>query len=231
MFLDTVDEVMGPSRHCSTSLIQKGGPMAEGNRGRWGVASLGTVLLAGLLAGSVLLTPVGAHITSFNHLKASHFYTKKAADTRFVNVGEKVLSAATADTAAKAATATNADTAKNADTLDGVDSTAFAQTSSVLFAVVSSAGALVHGRGVTSTTRLGAGEYRVFFNRDVSNCATGASIGGYATGPDTNTGFVIGTAQATVRGTGPGFNNEVAVATLNVDSASADRGFHLVVVC
>lgn len=42
------------------------------------------VLLTGMLAGSVMLTPVGAHISTFNHLKAKHFYTKKAADARFI---------------------------------------------------------------------------------------------------------------------------------------------------
>jgi hypothetical protein len=42
----------------------------------------------GALVGSVLLTPVGAHFTTFNHLKNKHFYTKKAADSRFVNTTE-----------------------------------------------------------------------------------------------------------------------------------------------
>jgi hypothetical protein len=46
------------------------------------------VLLTGMLAGTVLITPVGAHIVTFNHLKTKHFYTKKAADQRFVDTGE-----------------------------------------------------------------------------------------------------------------------------------------------
>jgi hypothetical protein len=41
------------------------------------------VLVTGMLAGSVIITPVGAHISTFNHLKAKHFYTKKAADAKF----------------------------------------------------------------------------------------------------------------------------------------------------
>jgi hypothetical protein len=177
--------------------------MADGNRQRWGVGFCVAVLLAGMLAGSVMLTPVGAHITTFKHLKTKHFYTKKAADSRFINVGEKASSAATADTAA------------NADKLDGIDSTGFAQTSSVLFAVVDEAGTLVDGRGVTSVTKYPAeGNYGVFFNRNVSDCAAVVTTGGYPTGPATNTGFYIGLAHARVSGTGPGFNNEVGGAHL-----------------
>jgi hypothetical protein len=74
------------------------------------------VLIVGMLMGSVMLTPVGAHIKNFNHLKTKQFYTKKAADNRFVNVGET------------AANATNATNAANADKLDTLDSTAFQQT-------------------------------------------------------------------------------------------------------
>jgi hypothetical protein len=47
-----------------------------------------SLVLAGVLMGSIMLTPVGAHFTTFNHLKNKHFYTKKAADSRFVNTTE-----------------------------------------------------------------------------------------------------------------------------------------------
>jgi hypothetical protein len=87
----------------------------NGNRwnsaGRWVV-----VLLVGMLMGSVMLTPVGAHIGSFKHLTTAHFFTKKAADARFVNVGEAAIKA------------TSADNAANADKLDTLDSTAFQKT-------------------------------------------------------------------------------------------------------
>ena len=56
--------------------------MAEVARRRW-VARSVAVLVVGMLAGSVMLTPVGAHITTFNHLKTKHFYTKKAANNKF----------------------------------------------------------------------------------------------------------------------------------------------------
>jgi hypothetical protein len=42
------------------------------------------LVLTGLLIGGVLATPAGAHLGSFTHLK-KHFYTKTAANTRFVN--------------------------------------------------------------------------------------------------------------------------------------------------
>lgn len=51
--------------------------------GRWA-----TVLVVGMLAGSIMLTPVGAHITTFNHLKTKHFYTKQAAEARFIDGAE-----------------------------------------------------------------------------------------------------------------------------------------------
>jgi hypothetical protein len=52
------------------------------------LGSVAALVLAGVLMGSVMVTPVGAHFTTFNHLKNKHFYTKKAADTRFVNTTE-----------------------------------------------------------------------------------------------------------------------------------------------
>ena len=83
-------------------------------RGKFGQAA--ALLFVGTVAGSVMITPVGAHITSFSHLKTAHFYTKKAADERFISVGE---------TATAATAATNATNATNADKLDGLDSLAF----------------------------------------------------------------------------------------------------------
>jgi hypothetical protein len=79
------------------------------------------VLLIGVAVEGVMLSP-GAHITTFDHLKAKHFFTKKAADDLFVNVGE------TATAATSATNATNATTAANADKLDGLDSLAFKLT-------------------------------------------------------------------------------------------------------
>jgi hypothetical protein len=52
---------------------------------KWGsgVGRAAILVATGALAGSVMLSPVGAHIKNFNHLKTKHFYTKKAADQKF----------------------------------------------------------------------------------------------------------------------------------------------------
>jgi hypothetical protein len=59
-------------------------------------------LLAGILAGSVLITPALGHIAGVTHTWNQHF--RPLADARYVNVNEK---------------------APNAELLDGQDSTAF----------------------------------------------------------------------------------------------------------
>ena len=95
--------------------------MRDGRR-KSRLARFVVVLIVGILAGSVMLTPVGAHISSFNHLTTKHFFTKKAADARFINVGEA---------AASATNAKSAESAANADKLDSLDSTAFQRSGCV----------------------------------------------------------------------------------------------------
>jgi hypothetical protein len=94
--------------------------------GRWLV-----VLLIGMLAGSVLLTPVGAHIKNFNHLKTKHFYTKKAANNRFINVGEKASDSDKLDGKDSTEFLGTAGKAADADKLDNLDSTAFQRSGCV----------------------------------------------------------------------------------------------------
>lgn len=48
---------------------------------RWRALSL---VLIGILAGTLLLGTASAHLTTFEHVKKKHFYTKKIADNRFV---------------------------------------------------------------------------------------------------------------------------------------------------
>lgn len=69
-------------------------------KGRWALrlGRAGALVLIGALAGSVMLTPVSAHFTTFNHLKNKHFFTKKAADSRFVNTTEIETKAVTGTT-------------------------------------------------------------------------------------------------------------------------------------
>jgi hypothetical protein len=99
------------------------------------------VLIVGMLMGSVMLTPVGAHIKSFNHLKTKHFYTKKAADNRFINVGEKASDADKLDGKDSTAFLGTTGKAADADKLDGLDSTAFEEV--VAYAHVLSGGGVV----------------------------------------------------------------------------------------
>lgn len=84
------------------------------NRGkRRGALGWLALLMAGMLSGSVLIGPAVAHLNrplTFKHLK-KHFYVKKAANNRFINVGEK---------------------ASDADKLDGIDSAGFYKTGSTV---------------------------------------------------------------------------------------------------
>lgn len=86
--------------------------MGERRDRKWGAARWAAVLVVGTLVGSTLIGPAMAHLNrplTFGHLK-KHFYTKKASNNRFINVGEQATSAA------------------NADKLDGVDSAGFYKT-------------------------------------------------------------------------------------------------------
>jgi hypothetical protein len=107
------------------------------------------VLLVGMLAGSVMLTPVGAHIKNFNHLKKKHFYTKKAANSRFINVGEKASDSDKLDGKDSTEFLGTAGKAADADKLDGLDSTAFEEV--VAYAHVLSGGGVVEAesKGIT----------------------------------------------------------------------------------
>jgi hypothetical protein len=90
-------------------------------------------------------------------------------------------------------------------------------------AVVTAAGLLARGRGVTSAARTGAGQYQVIFNRDVRGCAYLASLGdaGAATPP---LGQVSTSALASNV-------NGVAVRTTNSNGNDANRAFHLALSC
>ncbi len=61
---------------------------------RWRSISL---LLIGLLAGSLLVETASAHLTTFRHVKQSHFYTKRVANKRFVKANERPWAVVAAD--------------------------------------------------------------------------------------------------------------------------------------
>jgi hypothetical protein len=97
-----------------------------------------------------------------------------------------------------------------------------------LWAVVDGAGttaALTRGSGVTNTEWIGTGEYRITFNRSMSNCTYLATLGSVATGFFTTPGE-ISTGQS---GSDP---NAVLIFTRNsAGTVVNDLDFHLAVFC
>jgi hypothetical protein len=97
----------------------------------------------------------------------------------------------------------------------------------VLTAVVNVDGTLARGSGAVSSEALGVdGQYRVTFNRDVSQCAY-VGAGGEATAFPADDAITIGTSPSDAN------VNAVFIqeydAILGFDSYSS--GFHLIVVC
>jgi hypothetical protein len=89
-----------------------------------------------------------------------------------------------------------------------------------LWAVVEPGGTLQHGKGVTSSEKLGTGAYRITFNRNISNCAAVATI---------SDGFIgeIGTLIKRPPLTSP----EVSVYTRDSAGNVQDQSFNLLVRC
>jgi hypothetical protein len=164
------------------------------------------LLLAGILAGTVLIQPAVAHFRPrIGHI-IKHVFSR--ADPRYYNEGQTV------------------DNARNADRLDGLDSTAFVGSDEVLWAVVNANATLARGQGVTSSARgsLPAGQYDVTFDRNVRNCAYVATPGQ----PGTDVLFdptVISVSSD------PDNVNGVRVETKNLGGGLTDEPFHLGVVC
>jgi hypothetical protein len=90
------------------------------------------------------------------------------------------------------------------------------------WAVVDFDGTLARGFHVTSTSRVGAGDYRVFFDRDVSDCAYTATIGD----PD----FYVFAGEISAARL---FNNPNGVRVVAISNTEmlVDRPFHLAVHC
>jgi hypothetical protein len=89
--------------------------------------------------------------------------------------------------------------------------------------VVSSAGALVRGRAVTSAVTTGAGQYQVVFDVDVRNCTYFATLGD-------ESASAPGTGQISVTSAAANVNG-VRVVTRNSAGDPTDRSFHLMVSC
>lgn len=90
-------------------------------------------------------------------------------------------------------------------------------------AVISDTGATVRGRGVSSSSQTGTGQYLVVFDRDVRQCTYFATLGDEsASGPGTGQ-VAVGSAASSVNG--------VHVVTRASDGTAANRSFHLLVSC
>jgi len=94
-------------------------------------------------------------------------------------------------------------------------------------AVVTGAGVLARGRGVSSVVRTAAGRYQVIFDRDVRSCAYVATVGDVsAAGPGTGTASVASLAANP---------NGVEVRTVAYNAGgnpvNENRSFHLLVNC
>jgi hypothetical protein len=130
------------------------------------------------------------------------FVTKKQSKKIAANQVNKLapgLSVASAKSADSASNATTADKAKN-----------------VLAASVSAAGTLLHATDPGITSSGSAGNYDVFFPRDITTCSFVA--GGKAGGREINS-FQNGP------------NNDVAVLSFNSAGGAAAVAFDLIVVC
>lgn len=94
-------------------------------------------------------------------------------------------------------------------------------------AVVTGAGVLARGRGVTSVARTAAGRYQVAFDRDVRGCVYVATVGDVsAAGPGTGTASVASNPANA-------FSVIVRTVTYNAGGNPVDenRPFHLLVSC
>jgi hypothetical protein len=90
--------------------------------------------------------------------------------------------------------------------------------------VISEAGAIVRGRGATSATKTGVGQYQVVFDGDVHSCTYFATLGDPAAGAPAAGEIAVGSVAGNANG----------VLVVTRDSTGApmvDRSFHLTVSC
>lgn len=147
---------------------------------------------------------------------------------KFANSAGSAGSAATAGHAGSADTATNATNATNAgnaSNLAGAPASAYERTANLVTAVVTNNGTtatLSRGTPGATVSRVGTGDVKVTFPRDVSSCTWIATQGNPG-----NT-FVPG-LFATVRGDTNA--DDVQVVTYNGTGSQTDANFHLLVAC
>ncbi len=91
-------------------------------------------------------------------------------------------------------------------------------------AVVSETGTLSRGRGTTSVTRSGAGQYQLVFDADVKACAYSATLGDPADGAPPAGEIAVSSLAGNANGV-------LVVTRDSTGAAMADRAFHLIVSC
>lgn len=129
-------------------------------------------------------------------------------------------------------TAASANNAANADKLNGLSSSAFVAKSNYLWAIVDQDGNLVNGSGAVSAERLDPGEFRITFNRTVTECAAGGTATDISGGAAPGEEFVriVGTDNREQEAT-----NTVDVTLTdtegNIDDPAGGDGFMVTVSC
>jgi hypothetical protein len=90
--------------------------------------------------------------------------------------------------------------------------------------VISEPGAIVRGRGATSATKSGEGQYQVVFDTDVHSCTYFATLGDPAAGAPAAGEIAVSSLAGNANG--------VLVVTRDSTGATmVDRSFHLTVSC
>jgi hypothetical protein len=195
----------------------------------------------------VVGTPVGAHVGgSINHLwghlqpkadaryytKSSsnaRYYTKRQVDDRYYTKDEVNDRYYTKDEANDRYY--TKDESNDRYYTKDQSNDRYVNENELLWAVVNADGSLARGSGVQSIQGSGTGNYRIYFTRDVTNCAYIATIGRSDIFAGPQPGF-IGVAGNNVPGLG-GEPREHGVLVTTDDTAgqNADRPFHVSVHC
>ena len=101
---------------------------------------------------------------------------------------------------------------------------AFVAHGAARYAVVNAGGQRVRQRGTSSSARTGPGRYQVIFDADMRSCGYYATIGGPSAAAPPDNG------QITVSSLGSNVNG-VDVRTTGANGNTADKPFHLLVLC
>jgi hypothetical protein len=144
-----------------------------------------TALAAGLAKNSVGSKQLKKNAVTSAKIKNNAVTGAKVKDGSLSGSDINPAGLGTVPTANNAAKAANAD---NADKLNGLSSSAFVAKSNYMWAIVDEDGNLVNGSGAVSAESVDLGEFRITFNRTVTECAAGGTAtdisGGAAPGEE-----------------------------------------------